>query len=194
MSWVFRTVCKPMTEQVTKGKERASERRTHTRASEDTQPVAQYFLMTLSITTHVPGPLGRGAEETLHSYWRQTKNRARTTSWSSKVVEILPQVGRPVPSGVSTGKPCTSPLVMDGPSTHYHTSVGIHCSRRHGPVWVGTGAAFLFLRLEDQMLITPPKRLWEGNGAPRSTGGSVSVLTLVLPLVGVYHLEQDLLG
>lgn len=46
----------------------------------DTGPVAQDFLLTVSITAHVPGPLGRGAPEILYSHLRQTKNRAKS-SW-----------------------------------------------------------------------------------------------------------------
>lgn len=45
-----------MTEQVTKGQERASEGPTQEPVG--TQPVAQYFLMTWSVTTRVPGLLG----------------------------------------------------------------------------------------------------------------------------------------
>lgn len=49
------------------------------------------------------------------------------------------------------------------------------------------------------MLTTPPKHpglkpLGMEMGCHVAQGGSVSVLTLALPLVGLYHLEKDLLG
>lgn len=71
-----------------------------------------------------------------------------------------------------------SPAVMDGPSpisTLAGALAGVGGVAQGG---VGTGAAPLFQGLGDQMLTTPPSTPTEasgaGNGAPCSTGGSVS--------------------
>lgn len=156
-----------------RGREGAGEQDPH-RASGDTAR-GRCFLMTLSVTTHVPGLSGGVLAKSFPAAGDKPKI-AGTAAGHAGLWRHCPEP-QACPSGVSRGKPSTSPLVMGGPSpstTLAGALAGVGGVSQGGgnrscPSVPGAGRPDL---------TTPPNTLpaasGEGNGAPCSTGGSVS--------------------